>query len=392
MVLRFFLFAGVFLFVSCADTEFNNPYDPESPKYRLSCSSSVEPSSSSVAVYSSSLMQSSSSSILPSSSSVAQSSSSVVVSSSSSIPSSSSSEPPSSSSVAKSSSSAVVSSSSSMPSSSSSLTYMLTCTSVPATGTAGTAINRPTVACDGTTINDITWIGAPNWSTPVEGTYNISVSATNGSCNGKTASCGTLIVSEPGKGNNIANYKTKQIGEQVWMAENLDYYVSGSKCYNASEANCAIYGRLYSWATAMSLPDSCNSSICSGQIKTKHQGICPSGWHIPSNAEWSALETAVGGSSTAGTKLKAKSGWNGSGNGTDDFGFSALPGGGSYSFSGSFSNVGDHGFWWSSTENDHYTKIYAYSRSMSYNRGDVDYNHGSYRSYSFSVRCLQDQD
>jgi uncharacterized protein (TIGR02145 family) len=122
---------------------------------------------------------------------------------------------------------------------------------------------------------------------------------------------------------------------------------------------------------------------------------CPYGWHLPSNAEWDELYRHADGtngtespyrSPTAGKYLKATSGWNdyngNSGNGTDAFGFSALPGG--YS-NGSFSNVGDSGQWWSSSENYSYS---AYYRYMFYH--DYAYLNGSDKTTLFSVRCLQD--
>jgi uncharacterized protein (TIGR02145 family) len=174
------------------------------------------------------------------------------------------------------------------------------------------------------------------------------------------------------------------IGEQTWMAENLNYNASGSKCYNNLESNCNTYGRLYDWSTAMGFSSSCNSSSCSSQIQTKHRGVCPAGWHLPSNAEWDALETAVGGYSTAGTKLKVASGWNSNGNGTDDYGFSALPGGSGYSV-GSFVFVGNSGGWWSAAEDN---------ASIAYLRGILD-GSNVFESYGnksdlYSVRCLQD--
>jgi uncharacterized protein (TIGR02145 family) len=184
----------------------------------------------------------------------------------------------------------------------------------------------------------------------------------------------------------IKTYKTVEIGEQVWMAENLNYDAEGSKCYNNLESNCTTYGRLYNWATAMALPSSCNSNTCSSQIGAKHQGICPSGWHIPSDAEWDVLMTAVGGSSTAGTKLKATSGWNGSGNGTDAYGFAALPGGGGYS-RGDFYDVGNYGYWWCATES---SINFAYRRSMYYYSELAYWDYYSYKDRLFSVRCLQD--
>ena len=189
---------------------------------------------------------------------------------------------------------------------------------------------------------------------------------------------------------NNKQYRIVKIGNQTWMAENLNYNTTGSKCYgdnsgNDSQNRCGTYGRLYNWATAMGLAASCNSSSCSSQIQLPRQGICPSGWHIPSDTEWSTLESAVGGSSTAGTKLKAKSGWNSNGNGTDDFGFSALPGGYGIS-SGSFGNVGNYGRWWSATEDD---ASYAYGRYMYYSSAYV-YRYNNLKSYLYSVRCVQD--
>ena len=169
------------------------------------------------------------------------------------------------------------------------------------------------------------------------------------------------------------------------MAENLDYNVEGSKCYGNNAVNCNTYGRLYNWATAMALPSSCNSNTCSSQVQTKHKGICPSGWHIPSHAEWTTLTDYVGGYSTAGRYLKATSGWYNNGNGNDQYGFSALPGGYGYS-GGSFFNVGNYGYWWSATE---FNATYAYYRYMNYNY-DYVYDYSGYKSNLFSVRCLQD--
>jgi uncharacterized protein (TIGR02145 family) len=231
-----------------------------------------------------------------------------------------------------------------------------------------------------------------------------------------------------GKGNNISNYRTKRIGNQVWMAENLNYAVEGSKCCgeggqvtyydkegknptyttlsNAEiQANCNKYGRLYDWATAMALPSNCNSSSCASQIRAKHRGICPSGWHIPSYAELGALMQFVNPGCSlsltdycenAGTKLKATSGWNDydgkSGNGTDEFGFAALPGGGGYSdgdFGYGFVDVGYRGFWWSATEGPEGRDKDAYDQRMySYDEGfEMDPDD---KVVLFSVRCVKD--
>jgi uncharacterized protein (TIGR02145 family) len=151
------------------------------------------------------------------------------------------------------------------------------------------------------------------------------------------------------------------------MARNLNYGAEGSRCYNDDPANCAIYGRLYNWSTAMS--------------------VCPSGWHLPSDAEWDVLETAVGGSSTAGTKLKAASGWNNGGNGTDAYGFAALPGG--YGLSTGVFNlnrVGKDGDWWSAAE---YNAANAWRWHMGYDVAYVSRYSGEKGGF-VSVRCVQD--
>jgi uncharacterized protein (TIGR02145 family) len=174
------------------------------------------------------------------------------------------------------------------------------------------------------------------------------------------------------------------------MAENLNYNASGSKCYDNDESNCEIYGRLYNWATAVALPG-CSGTSCASQIGANHRGICPSGWHLPSDAEWAALTDFVG--SSAGSKLKSTSGWYDCGpsdSGSsylceDEFGFSALPGGFGFS-GGDFGSAGYYGDWWSATEND---ASYAYGRYMYYNYANVGRSYVSKTSL-FSVRCVQD--
>jgi len=200
-------------------------------------------------------------------------------------------------------------------------------------------------------------------------------------------------------------YKFTIIGTQTWMAENLNYNASGSRCCgeagpsnllsDKNTTTCDTYGRLYDWTTAMDLSSSCNNSICASQISTKHKGICPSGWHIPSDAEWTTLIDFVGGSNTAGTKLKATNGWNTNSNykaGTDDFGFTALPGGyggppaNGNSF-GFFYSVGYSGHWWSSSESGTNN---AYRRYITYEDEKV-FRNDSYKNNSlYSVRCVKD--
>ncbi|MDR0331404.1 MAG: fibrobacter succinogenes major paralogous domain-containing protein [Chitinispirillales bacterium] len=170
---------------------------------------------------------------------------------------------------------------------------------------------------------------------------------------------------------NGREYRTVQIGGQTWMAENLSYETGTSWCYDNNESNCAKYGRLYDWETAAS--------------------ACPSGWRLPSRDEWNALIETAGGENVAGAKLKSKSGWKGSGKGTDNFGFSALPGGERSVFerdprniSAAFLNLGNLGRWWSATGSG---EGRAYGRYMLSGKEDGEYG---YRTITgLSVRCVQ---
>ncbi|GBU25213.1 hypothetical protein R83H12_01854 [Fibrobacteria bacterium R8-3-H12] len=325
-------------------------------------SSSIVPSSSSEA----SIVPSSSSIDLPSSSSVALSSSSIVPSSSSEasiVPSSSSIDLPSSSSVALSSSTVVPSSSSEAPSSSSEETPSSS-SSVP-------------------------MCGELEYTPEIQGCCNGSVYDLTR--NGKAQFCDER---------DGQRYVYVSIGEQVWMAENLNYAADGSRCYGDnsggdSQNRCGTYGRLYNWATAMALPSSCNTSTCASQINAEHKGVCPTDWHLPSNADWNDLMkfvnpecTGNGDCAGAGTKLKAVSGWNTGSNykpSTDNYGFSALPGGYGNS-DGNFNDVGINGNWWSATENNANRAYYQY---MYYNNESVTRDYYSKSSLQ-SVRCLQD--
>jgi uncharacterized protein (TIGR02145 family) len=162
-------------------------------------------------------------------------------------------------------------------------------------------------------------------------------------------------------------YKMVKIGNQIWMAENLAYKPRSGNywAYDNNSSNVNKYGYLYDWQTA--------------------KNVCPTGWHLPSDSEWTALTDYIGDASTAGTKLKAKNGWSSNGNGTDDYGFSALPGGYRL-FNGNFNTIGYYGYWWSSTEN---STTNAWYRSMRYNNSSVNrYNFD--KSWGFSVRCLRD--
>ena len=200
---------------------------------------------------------------------------------------------------------------------------------------------------------------------------------------------GTLKDSRDGQ-----TYKTVTIGTQTWMAQNLNYETANSYCYSDTPSNCTKYGRLYTWAAAMDSAGtwSSNGKGC-GYKKTctptyPVRGVCPTGWHLPTQTEWRTLFTAVGDSSTAGIKLKSTSGWNSSGNsvsGTDDYSFSALPAG-YRGISGYYEFEGYAAYFWSSTGN--YSK-YAYIMYLYYDSGNayLDYNR---KTHGFSVRCLKD--
>jgi uncharacterized protein (TIGR02145 family) len=167
-------------------------------------------------------------------------------------------------------------------------------------------------------------------------------------------------------------YRVVAIKAQTWMAENLNYKTSKSKCYDNNESNCEKYGRLYTWEEART--------------------ACPSGWRLPSHDKWEALSSYAGGKDNAGKKLKAKSGWNNfdgkSGNGADDYGFSALAGGHA-DYEGNFSYLGDFASWWSDNTGRHS----EFSNTWFMNsRGNSKANDffGIYESFYSSVRCVKE--
>jgi uncharacterized protein (TIGR02145 family) len=170
-------------------------------------------------------------------------------------------------------------------------------------------------------------------------------------------------------------YMTVTIGSQIWMAQNLDYETADSYysyCYRNDVNNCTSYGRLYTWAAAMD-----------------GAGVCPEGWHLPTQTEWNTLLCAVSGSAvgvrlTAGKMLKFTSGWKNWGDGTDSFSFSARPAGGRSS-DGRFFDDGSDAYFWSATESDVYN---AYSINLE-NHSNGAYLLVASKSNAFSVRCLK---
>jgi uncharacterized protein (TIGR02145 family) len=215
-----------------------------------------------------------------------------------------------------------------------------------------------------------------NWDVPKECRFNPSIGY------------GSMTDERDGK-----VYKTVEIGDQVWMAENLNYYDTtdvnvkekgscyGKKGYEYS-TTCDVAGRLYTWAAAMGkTKDECGHDCDLGTGNV--QGICPSGWHIPTYAEWEALFTAVGGQSAAGKILKSQTGWYG-GNGTDVFGFSALPAGYKDDLHFFFEAGYDADFW-SATERD---SADAYFMGL-YHEFSAAYLRYSNKNDFFSVRCVK---
>lgn len=130
------------------------------------------------------------------------------------------------------------------------------------------------------------------------------------------------------------SYDVVQIGSQTWMAENLNYEAEGSACPEGDNRNCSKYGRLYTWEVA--------------------RGVCPEGWRLPDSSDFEALIASAGGAEVAGGALKSTSGWFKKGNGSDDYGFKALPAGyrlgGSESAPGKFDGIGGYAHLWSATE------------------------------------------
>jgi uncharacterized protein (TIGR02145 family) len=184
------------------------------------------------------------------------------------------------------------------------------------------------------------------------------------------------------------SYSTVQIGTQCWMRQNLNIgtRIAGTGnqmnndtiekyCYENTEANCTTYGGLYQWNEMMQY--SATEGI---------KGICLTGWHLPTDSEWTTLTNYLGGEGVAGGKMK-ESGtthWNSPNTGaTNSSGFTGLPGG-NYSW-GSFSSLGSYGVWWSSTANS----SDAWFRFMTYYSGEVNRTNAS-QTNGFSVRCVRD--
>lgn len=186
-------------------------------------------------------------------------------------------------------------------------------------------------------------------------------------------------------------YTTVIIGTQCWMAQNLNIgtRIDGTSnqtdnstiekyCYADNTLNCATYGGLYQWNEMMQY--STTPGI---------QGICPTGWHLPTDAEWTTLTTYLGGESVAGGKMKetGTTHWASPNTGaTNTIGFTALPGGNRHS-SGAFNSISYQAHWWSSTEYSITTSVWY--RTLTYVNTNVS-RASLHKDYGCSVRCLKD--
>lgn len=232
-----------------------------------------------------------------------------------------------------------------------------------------------------------------SWDVPKEARFNPEIEY------------GSIIDDRDGQ-----TYKTVKIGDQVWMAENLNYADSiktpslkgKSWCYNNKAENCDVAGRLYTWAAAIDSVALANAAdnpqICGNDktctLPTVVQGVCPDGWHLPTHGEWKTLFAAVGSGiercetsciGIADEVLRTGSGWYnedyGDNNGTDAYGFSALPAG--LGSNGYFYDAGYAAeFWFASQAQDE-----AYAVRFDYEGANLLRRSKDYR---ISIRCLQD--
>ena len=217
-------------------------------------------------------------------------------------------------------------------------------------------------------------------------TYYVRAYATNskGTAYGENISF-TTVVPVTDYDDNV--YQTVQIGNQIWMAENLKttHYSNGNTItevyvYNNDENNVAIYGRLYTWAAAMSGTASSNTN------PSGVQGVCPTGWHLPSDAEWTELSDFLGGTNIAGGKLKETGcgHWKCPNSGaTNESGFTALPGGCKLPWEWGLGKEADL---WGATEHGSSS---AWKRYLYYADSKMT-RYSDSKSFGYSVRCVRD--
>ena len=215
-----------------------------------------------------------------------------------------------------------------------------------------------------------------------------SASGGTGGTGGSSFTCGDDITDA----RDSETYGTVEIGNQCWMSENLNYTPSSgnSWCHSNTTSNCSTYGRLYDWNIA-------SSSTSSSTNPSGVQGVCPTGWHLPSDAEWKELEMELGMTQTeadgtgnssnrgattnVGSQLKTSSF-----GGTNSSGFTLLPGG-VKSAGGGFFGLGATSYLWSVTESG--SGADAWFRALSNSGNGVSRNTAG-KSAGNSVRCVRD--
>lgn len=194
-----------------------------------------------------------------------------------------------------------------------------------------------------------------------------------------------VVCAQPGEpftdSRNNKTYQTVAIGSQTWMAENLNYEMPDSWCYENNPEYCRQYGRLYTYEAA--------------------KNACPAGWHTPTEEEWRELELFLGMSEKEvyeylyrgediGAKLKSREGWNsedGRNYGSNESGFNALPGGIRVFHNGSFINLGKQGYWWSSSRD----VKFSWRRSLFADKTGIDRDLATLTN-AYSVRCVKDRE
>jgi uncharacterized protein (TIGR02145 family)/uncharacterized repeat protein (TIGR02543 family) len=200
---------------------------------------------------------------------------------------------------------------------------------------------------------------------------NITITANFKKSDAPSVAYGTLSDARDGK-----KYKTVAIGGKTWTAENLSYQTpENSWCYDDKTENCVKYGRLYEWETA--------------------KKACPAGWHLPTRDEWNDLISAAGGENAAHKRLKSISGWSRTGNGTDVYGFSALPGGYRNHLGRraklEFEEAGNEGYWWTATEGEFISSRLGAFVGMASDSVNV-FGDAYYKSGGLSARCVMNED
>ena len=269
-------------------------------------------------------------------------------------------------------------------------------TSTGVTGLSATMLAGTLANGEGTLVYNIS--GTPTST----GTANFTVAFGGGSCViSVTVEGAAQTIGIPGPNiTDVENntYNTVYIGTQQWMGENLKVSkysdgttipnitdntqwasnTTGAWCYFRDDAaNNAKYGKLYNWYAV--------SKTTNG-----NKNICPTGWHVPTDAEWTVLTDYLGGASVAGGKLKEVGTTNWDSPNTDATNislFTGLPGGYRDNSSGIYHDVVSHGYWWGSTEID---ASRAWNRILRNGHAEASRDIFSYKGHGFSVRCLRD--